>query len=265
MHGEDVKMPKERINFENLDAVYPNSKIELTNPNYVDFQIINRICPFGQGSRVMMNYYENYYTEDLVVDLVRDLSLRYNVTMFSVDDRPEDLSLLKSECVELKMLNKNKELTDDQYFEFFDICLNSLVRQVESGRNQIVIIKDLQKLEKFFERYFIVYCQKQEGEAKFLAQDKIKQTLSLAKNTQEGRALTIIAMNVKNEEYEPLFNSKIIFNKASYDGTDVYLDCQSSMTLKVNLLLTVKEMDALKQFTKGLNNNNIIEKLNNLL
>ena len=265
MHGEDVKMPKERIDFENLDAIYPNSKIELTNPNYVDFQIINKICPFGQGSRVMINYYENYYTEDLVVDLVRDLSLRYNVTMFSVDDRPEDLSLLKSECVELKMLNKNRELTDDQYFEFFDVCLNSLVRQVESGRNQIVIIKDLQKLEKFFERYFIVYCQKQESEAKFLAQDKIKQTLSLAKNTQEGRALTIIAMNVKNEEYEPLFNSKLIFNKTPYDGTDVYLDCINSITLKANLLLTEDEMNALKQFNKGLNNNNIIEKLNNLL
>ena len=153
----------------------------------------------------------------------------------------------------------------DQYFEFFDICLNSLVRQVESGRNQIVIIKDLQKLEKFFERYFIVYCQKQENEAKFLAQDKIKQVLSLSNNTQEGRALTIIAINVKNEEYEPLFNSKILFNKVSYDGTDVYLDCLNSVTLKANLLLTDKEMDALKQFAKGITNNNIIEKLNNLL
>lgn len=265
IHGEDVKMPKERISFENLDAVYPNSKIELTNTNYVDFQIINKICPIGQGSRVMMNYYENYYTEDLLIDLVRDLSLRHNVTMFSVDDRPEDLSLFRSECVELKMLDKNKELSDDQYFEFFDICLNSLVRQVESGRNQIVIIKDLQKLEKFFEKYFIVYCQKQENEAKFLAQDKIKQVLSLAKNTQEGRALTIIAINVKNEEYEPLFNSKILFNKESYDGTDVYLDCLNSVTLKANLLLTGKEMDALKQFAKGLTTNNVIEKLNNLL
>lgn len=265
MSGEDVKMPKERVDFEQLDAIYPNRKIELTDPNYVDFQIINKICPIGQGSRVMMNYYENYYTEDLVIDLVRDLSLKYNVTMFSVDDRPEDLSLIKSECVDLKMLNKNKELNDDQYFEFFDICLNSLLRQVENGRNQIVIIKDLQKLERFFERYFILYCQKQENEAKFLAQDKIKKILSLAKNTQEGKALTIIAMNVKNEEYESLFNSKLIFNKMAYESTDVYLDCVDSMTIKANLLLSENEMNALKQFEKGLAINNVVDKLNNLL
>lgn len=265
MHGEDVKMPKERISFENLDAVYPNTKIELTNSNYVDFEIINKICPIGQGSRVMMNYVENYYTEDLVIDLVRDLSLRYNVTMFSVDDRPEDLSLLKSECVELKMLNKGKELNDEQYYEFLDICFNSLIRQVESGRNQIVIIKDLQKLEKFFERYFIVYFQKQSSEAKFLAQDKIKQMLSQAKNTQEGRALTIIAMNVKNEEYQDLFNCKLFFNKTSYEGTDVYLDCLNSMTLKANMLLNGNEMASLKNFSKGLNEKNVVEKLNNLL
>ena len=67
----------------------------------VDFKLIDKICPFGEGSRVLINYDNDCDIEDFVAKLINNLTLscQYKTTMISTDERPEDISYLCNECV----------------------------------------------------------------------------------------------------------------------------------------------------------------------
>lgn len=255
-----------REDFEKLEAIYPRNQIKLSqSPNdFLDFRCIDKICPFGEGSRVVINYDKNFYIEDFVVEFAKKLSANYNISLIAVDERPEDLSLIRSECDRLTMLNKHSELDEVNFTEQTLMLFNNIIRQVENGRNQIVIIKNLQKFESLLERYYVIEKKLNEAEAKLQARQMIKKMFSLAKNTEKGYALTFVAFNVCDDEIKDLANCQIKFMGIPYLDTDVYLDCAESQTLKQNLLLNELDNKNYVEFKKGLNKNNMIEKLTKL-
>ena len=255
-----------REDFEKAEAVYPRNQIKISKTkDFLDFKCIDYLCPFGEGSRVAISYEKNFYIEDFVIEFVKRLSVNYDVSLIAVDERPEDLSLIRAECDKLTMLNKLSDLDEISFTEQTLMMFNHILRQVENGKNQVVVIKNFQKFESLLKRYHVVEKKMTDYEAKIQARNIIKRMFSLAKNTSKGYALTFIAFNCSSEELMDLSNCQIYFKGQPYDDTDIYLDCINSHTIKANLLFSEKDNERNLKFRKNLSSSNLISKLNDLL
>lgn len=269
VNGVNLPMDQKvlREDFEQAEAIYPKNQIVIGNnkDSWLDFKCIDRICPIGEGSRVFINYEKNFEIEDFVVDLVKVFSDDYNVTLVAVDERPEDLTIIKTECDQLSMLNSHELLDEVAFAEQTLMIIKHLARQVEMGRNQILVIKNLQKYENLLTRYFVLDKKLSQEEAKIQSVQTIKKIFSLAKSTERGYALTIVAFNVLNQDIMDLCNCQIKMNMMGVDGSEVHLDCFNSYTLRPRTLLKPTAFDNLQHFKQGLNTQNEYEKLEELL
>lgn len=270
INGKDVESFKKMDikDFNSLDAVYPTSQIELgKNPRAsIDLKVIDRVVPIAEGSRVIINYDNGLDIEEFLINLNNAISLTLNkkLTMFAVDERPEDLSFVKCECSALKVFNENSSLSDEMFFEQLTLLFDNLVRQTENNSNQIIIIKNAVKMEKFLTKYFVMNKNCSEQEAKILAVEKLKNWFKTAKNTQSNKALTIIILNCKNEEIFELANCQIYLNRFAHKNTDVHLDFEKSYTLKHNLILDKQKSKKLDEFRQNYDENNLVYLLNDL-
>lgn len=256
-----------RIDFEQAEALYPKNQLVIgnTKDSWLDFKCIDKICPILEGSRVAVNYQKNFEIEDFIVDFVKVLSKDYNVTLIAVDERPEDLTIIKDECDKLSMVNSQRQQDEIAFAEQTLMLINHIVRQVENGRNQILVIKNLQKFENLLLRYHVIEKKLTEAEAKIQAMQQIKRVFSLAKSVKNDYALTVVAFNVLNEEYLDLANCQINLNELGVDGSEVHLDCFNSFVLRPKLLLKPAQFRHLQTFKEGLTQKNLYQKLEDLL
>ncbi len=270
INGKDVESFKryEPVDFDSLDAIYPTSQIELgKNPrSNIDLKVVDRVSPIAEGSRVIINYENGVDIEEFLIDLNNEISLTQNkkLTMFAVDERPEDLSFVKSECSALKVFNKKIELNDEMFYEQMSLLFDNLIRQTENNANQIIIIKNAVKMENFLTKYFVMSKNCSEQEAKILAVDKMKNWFRTAKNTATGKALTIIMINCKNEELVELSNCQIFLKLFAHKGSDIHIDFEKSFTLKYNLILGAEKSKKLQEFRQNYDENNLIDNLTKL-
>ena len=265
---QEINLKSERIDFSALEAVYPVKQIKLARDekSYVDFKIIDKICPIAEGSRVAIEYADDFDIDDYIVELNNELGKKQGrkITMLAVDERPEDLSFIRNSFVELNVLN-HADLDVESFVEGAKLSIKYLEHLVEKGENQILILKNVQKLKNTFEKYFISTQNKSELEAKVQASQLLKEILLLAKNTNSERSLTILAFNCKDDELIELCNCRIYLNEKPFEKTDIYLDCVKSKTLKADLILGKDEFKKIVELKNSLSAQNFLEKLDAII
>lgn len=240
INGESAQVVsnKDRTSFALIPAEYPCKKLSLSEnvKDNITFNAIDKICPIGYGSRVLINFDIDYNQEYFLATLINSLSINHKVTMLATDERPEDVTFLNKQCKSMQMLTRNDAKAEKMFNEQLVNIFDHIQRQVEFGNNQILIIKNLDKLYNFFVGYFAVAENKNEIQSKFLAFEKLKNYLLLGKNTASGKSLTIIALNGTNGDLVNLFNTTI--NLSSQEKSAKLGDVlPSSRTLKVENLL----------------------------
>lgn len=245
-----------RQDFEKLSAIYPNKRINLNvnNIQIVDFNLIDKMCPIGKGSRVKINYEPNIDIDEFVVSLASTVSFNNNLgtTILAVDERPEDISFVKQACSSITVLENNTNIKDEYFVEFMFNKIDNIIRQVELNKSHVLIIKDVEKLKNYLTNYYIINNSCDKNAASVFAHQKLKSILMLAKNTEEGKSLTIIAFNCKDEELSQLFNNNIYLKDFVLEDTDVHLDINNSNSLKSNLILQEEELKKLEKFKHDL-------------
>ena len=265
---QEVNLKSNRIDFEALEAVYPVKQLKLCNDekSYVDFKIIDKICPVAEGSRVAVEYQENFDIDDYIIELGNEIANKQNkkITMIAVDERPEDLSLIKNGFSNLNVLS-HTELDVISFVESLKLSLKYLEHLIEKGENQVLIIKNVQKLKNTFEKYFISCQAKTELEAKVKADELLKEILLLAKNTNSERTFTIFAFNCKDSELVELCNCRIYLNERPFENTDIYLNCFDSKTLKPELIVGKEIAKKIASFKDNLTSQNLLEKLDEIM
>lgn len=268
INGQTSESPTSitREDFEKLPAIYPNNLLRLSeSPKTIfDLKIIEKICPFGEGSRVLINTEKDFNQEEFLAKLINALTRTSKLTLITTDERPEDLSYLDDACVDMELLNRNNTLAERAFGEQLINTFDFVLRQVEYGNNQILVIKNLDKLFRYFIKYYIIAEQKNEEEAKVFALEKVKSLLMLAKNTKQEKALTIIALNCSNDEISSLFTTNIKLNTLPMNDTDCHVDLFDSYTLKIEQLLSKDMNNKYLKFKTGLTKENVIEKLKEL-
>ena len=241
---------KERMDFTKLEAYYPTKRISVYNKfdNFVDFRIIDKLFPIGEGSRVCFSYDNKMEIDGFIIDLVHAIvkNSEYDVTLIACDERPEDISYIKNECSELKVVNKNNIERDEQFVDLLRTIFDNVIRNVEIDKSEVLIIKNVQKLISLVARFYEIKYKQNEVEARINALEKIKNCSLLAKNTNSEKALTIIGFNCPDDIKE-LCNTSI-----SLKDEDIRIDVFNSNCVRPRFMLSQKENENLKFFMDNL-------------
>lgn len=255
----------ERKDLSDSVAVYPNKKIklEINNHSLVDFKVIDRVSPIGHGSRVIINFERYPADSDFLIELLNAVSLASDIktTLISVDERPEDLGEISNECHAINIISNNSKISSEQFLEKLNIVFENIVRHVENGENQVVVVQNLKKLTRFFTNQLIIKNKCSEIEAQALCLNRFKVAFNLAKNTLDGGALTIICLNVTSNEIIEFANTIICVKEFSYEETDIFVDVEKSHTRKAELLFKSDENKRYEDFRQDIKTKGAVEAL----
>lgn len=250
----------------NLKAKYPTHKIALSNNDvYIDYKIIDKICPIAKGSRAIINYDANEVINCYCRDILNEISITNNIktTLISIDDIPEEIAELEEQCENINVKEYNPTIERDQFLDSVDMIIENCCRRLENGEDVALVFYNLENFKNNIQSNAVLTKNMSTEEAKLYSINYIKDILSLSRNYDRG-SFTILAFNILDKEICDYANCYIKLNKFSYEDTDVLIDVINSNTKNVNKIITEEDYKKLIYFKKHINLNNVLEQLNKL-
>ena len=96
----DVKVEEkfDRLNYEGIMPQYPSKQLKLEDN--VDFNAVEKLFPMAKGSRVCINFENEYNKTCYLISLLNSLSKLNDLrtVLISIDDSPEDIGSIIMSC-----------------------------------------------------------------------------------------------------------------------------------------------------------------------
>ncbi|MDQ3388509.1 MAG: transcription termination factor Rho [Gemmatimonadota bacterium] len=248
---------RERPEFNSLPATFPDERLTLEHPpkdkRGQDFtaRIIDLIAPLGKGQRALIVAPSRAGKTTILRAILEGISTNYpeaTLVVLLVDERPEEVT-------EMEMLGYGEVVASsfdcppERHVAVAEMALENARRQVESGRDVVIILDSLTRLAR-------AYNNTERGSGKLLsggidasALEKPKRFFGSARKVRGGGgSLTIIATalietgsrgdDVIFEEFKGTGNSEIVLDRELADKR-VYpaINLEKSATRREDLVL----------------------------
>ena len=201
-----------RINFEDMNAIYPGAKIKLETEEQITGKVIDLFTPICFGQRVLVSSSEQLGSYDIlgsIANLVEKNNKKAKVIYFAVDNAPEYIAELKKNT-HIEVFALEFSLSFEVRIRTANLVLEYVKRQVENGEQVILFIDGV---EKMIEAYANFYSSTDETNVQsgnmtsynVSANSFIKSVYSLkrmfatGRNTKEGGSVTIFASLLTDE------------------------------------------------------------------
>jgi transcription termination factor Rho len=263
------KFQTNRKEFGELVAKYPVEKIKFDVKNKtVNHLFMEQYLPLGKGQRAVVMLDKALDYTPLTIYFLNSILKQDNLEKRCVliDERPEDITEYYSLLHDTKIIHTNVEDEPYQAVQKLELSLEHAKRKVEDGKDVVLFISNLNKLQNLYRKKFIMSHQGFDNQDNMYSIAMIKKLLSSARNTENAGTLTIIALAEQNLdkqleiELKELCNMCILLNKNNYmKENKIWFDVQNSETRKAYFLLTKQENEALQAFKNKLLTNDPIK------
>ncbi|MDP6933896.1 MAG: transcription termination factor Rho [Myxococcota bacterium] len=168
-------------------------------------QLLDLFCPLGFGQRVVLGAPPRAGRTTLLRQLVR--SCRYNhpdvsVLVLLVDERPEEVTEMRRALDALdahlgkgtaEVLSSTFDEPAARHVQVADMALERAKRQVEQGRDVILLLDSLTRLVRAFHAVAPVGGKQVSGVVDASALHRARRLFGAGRNLEEGGSLTIVA------------------------------------------------------------------------
>jgi transcription termination factor Rho len=274
VNGGDPAAAARRPSFSSLPAAYPDDQLVLEMPQEgggrPDFtnRIIDLIAPLGKGQRALIVTPARAGKTMLLQSILRGVATNYPdslLLVLLVDERPEEVT-------EMEMLGIGEVIASsfdnpaERHVAVAEMTLEVARRQVESGRDVIIVLDSLTRLAR-------AYNTSERGTGRTLsggidsgALEKPKRFFGSARNVgakNGGGSLTIIATALTEtgsrgdevifEEFKGTGNAEIVLDREIADRR-VFpaINIERSATRREELLLDPQALDKVHQLRRAL-------------
>jgi transcription termination factor Rho len=288
VNGLDPRHARERVDFGSLPATYPDEQLRLeydgTFRGRKDHtnRIIDLIAPLGKGQRALIVAPAKAGKTTVLQNIMEGVSANYPeavLLVLLVDERPEEVT-------EMEMLSRGEVIASsfdcpaDRHVAVAEMVLEHARRQVESGRDVVIVLDSLTRLAR-------AYNTTERGTGRMLsggidsgALEKPKRFFGSARKVRGGTgSLTIIATalidtgsrgdEVIFEEFKGTGNSEIVLDRDLADRRIFpAINVDRSSTRREELLFSQEVIDKAHQLRRALSSLNpadAIELLNKQL
>jgi transcription termination factor Rho len=248
---EDPEIAREKILFDNLTPLYPETKMKIeTDSNNFSTRIMDLMTPIGFGQRgLIVSPPRSGKTMLLQAIANAIISSHKDVVPFVllIDERPEEVTDM-ARTVNAEVISSTFDEPAERHVQVAEMVIEKAKRLVEHKKNVVILLDSITRLARAYNSVMPPSGKILSGGVDSNALHRPKRFFGAARNIEEGGSLTIIATalidtgsrmdEVIFEEFKGTGNMELVLDRKISDRR-LYpaIDIKKSGTRKEELLL----------------------------
>ncbi|WP_281670771.1 transcription termination factor Rho [Rikenella microfusus] len=252
VNGLPPEMVRDRIQFEFLTPLFPETKFNITSQghNNLSTRVVDLFAPIGKGQRALIVAQPKTGKTMLlkaIANAIADNHPEAYMIMLLIDERPEEVTDM-ARSVKAEVIASTFDEQASRHVKVAEMVLEKAKRMVECGHDVVIFLDSITRLARAYNTVQPASGKVLSGGVDANALHKPKRFFGAARNTEERGSLTIIATalidtgskmdEVIFEEFKGTGNMELqldrkLSNKRIYPSVDI----TASSTRRDDLLL----------------------------
>ena len=270
INGLDPNVVRDRVSFEHLTPLFPDSKFDIANKqNTISTRIIDLFSTIGKGQRGMIVSQPKTGKTMLLKDIANAIAANhpevYQIILL-IDERPEEVTDMQRN-VKGEVVASTFDEPADRHVKVANIVLEKAKRLVECGHDVVILLDSITRLARAYNTVQPASGKILSGGVDANALHKPKRFFGAARNIENGGSLSIISTALTEtgskmdevifEEFKGTGNMELqldrrISNRRIFPAIDLV----SSSTRRDDLLLdenTIQRMWIMRKYLADMN------------
>jgi transcription termination factor Rho len=277
---EEPDLAREKLLFDNLTPLYPNSRIHLEVPGEenMSMRVMDLLTPIGKGQRGLIVSPPRAGKTMILQSIANSVSQNHKdmvLIVLLIDERPEEVTDMQR-SVDGEVISSTFDEPAQRHVQVAEMVLEKAKRLIEHQKDVIILLDSITRLARAYNTVVPPSGKILSGGVDSNALHKPKRFFGAARNVEEGGSLTIIATalidtgsrmdEVIFEEFKGTGNMEIVLDRKLADRRIFpAIDVNKSGTRKEELLLSPLELNRVWILRKLLQPLNSIDAMEFLL
>ena len=258
INHKNPDLVRQRINFEDLVPLYPNSrfKLEQEKPTQdLTERVIDIVAPLGKGQRQLI-VAQPFTGKTIIMQKIANAIIKNNpetkLIVLLIDERPEEVTDMER-SVDGEVISSTFDEPASRHVQVAEMVISKAKRLVEYKHDVVILLDSITRLGRAYNTVVPSSGKVLTGGVDANALQRPKRFFGAARNVEKGGSLTIISTalidtgsrmdEVIFEEFKGTGNSEIVLDrKLSQKRTYPAIDVGKSGTRKEELLMDKDEL-----------------------
>ncbi len=198
VNGQDPEKARNRRRFEDLTALFPDSRLTLEDPSVpadMTARIIDLVAPIGKGQRgIIVSPPKAGKTTVMktIATAIERNNPEVKLIVLLIDERPEEVTDMRR-TVKGEVIASTFDRPSDQHTQVAEMALEKAKRMVEAGDDVVIILDGITRLSRAYNLAAPASGRILSGGIDAGALYPPKKFFGAARNVEEGGSLTILA------------------------------------------------------------------------
>jgi transcription termination factor Rho len=198
VNGRPPEQAKKRPRFEDLTALFPDSRLRLedpSDPTNMVARIVDLVSPIGKGQRGLIVSPPKAGKTTIMKTIVASVEKNNpecKTIVLLIDERPEEVTEFKR-SVQGEVIASTFDKPSDQHTQIAEMALEKAKRMVEYGEDVVIILDGITRLSRAYNLAAPASGRILSGGIDAGALYPPKRFFGAARNVEEGGSLTILA------------------------------------------------------------------------
>jgi transcription termination factor Rho len=276
---EPPERMREKIFFENLTPLYPQSRVKLeTDGENLSGRVMDMLTPLGKGQRGLIVAPPRTGKTMLLQSLANSITTNHPevyLIVLLIDERPEEVTDMQR-SVRGEVISSTFDEPAQRHVQVAEMVIEKAKRLVEHKKDVVILLDSITRLARAYNTIVPASGKILSGGVDSNALQRPKRFFGAARNIEEGGSLTIVATALVDtgsrmdevifEEFKGTGNMEIHLDRKLVDRR-VFpaIDIQKSGTRKEELLLPKEDLNRVWVLRKVLNPLSPVEAMELLL
>lgn len=196
VNHEDPEIAREKILFDNLIPLYPDSRIRLEkDPENLSSRIMDLMTPIGKGQRGLIvappRTGKTMLLQNIANSVTANDSSIHKIVLL-IDERPEEVTDM-ARSVEAEVISSTFDEPPQRHVQVAEMVIEKAKRLVEHKLDVLILLDSITRLARAYNAVVPPSGKILSGGLDSNALHKPKRFFGAARNVEEGGSLTIIA------------------------------------------------------------------------
>jgi transcription termination factor Rho len=198
VNGRTPDAAKRRPRFEDLTALFPDSRLRMEDPSEpgnMTARIIDLVCPIGKGQRGIIVSPPKAGKTTVMKTIAASIEKNnpeVRLMVLLVDERPEEVTDMRR-SIKGEVIASTFDRPSDQHTQIAEMAIEKAKRMVEYGEDVVVILDGITRLSRAYNLAAPASGRILSGGIDAGALYPPKRFFGAARNIEEGGSLTILA------------------------------------------------------------------------
>ncbi len=196
INGRDPDYVRDRVAFEHLTPLFPESKFDITtSKSTLSTRIIDLFSPIGKGQRGLIVAQPKTGKTMLLKEVANAIAANHPETymiILLIDERPEEVTDM-ARSVNAEVVASTFDEPADRHVRVANIVHEKAKRMVECGHDVVILLDSITRLARAYNTVVPASGKVLSGGVDANALHKPKRFFGAARNIERGGSLTILA------------------------------------------------------------------------